>query len=67
MNYQNDKINNEMLRLERQKPITGGAVPLLSYRNDAPKRSMAILRKAVAQTESNVKLEDIKESVNRFI
>ena len=66
MNYQNDKINNEMLRLERQKPTTGGAMPLLSYRDDAPKRSMAILRKAVAQTESDTKLEDIKESVNRF-
>jgi len=61
-------INEEILRIEREKPkhqLIGG-IQLRSLKNDTSKRVMDITRKGVAQTESEVKLEDIKSSVDRF-
>ena len=59
-------INAEFLRIENENPKIFGGVQLRSMPSTAARDVFNMTRKAVAQTESNVKLEDIKTSVDRF-
>jgi hypothetical protein len=58
----NNHINQEMLRLER----VGKGMPLKSYKDDSAKKALAIIRRGIANSEAEEKLEDIKTSVDRF-
>ena len=68
MNSQSNHENNEVLRQEKEKHRLGlsGGMQLRTYKDDSAKKVMAITRRGVAQFEADAKLEDIKESVNRF-
>jgi len=59
-------INAEFLRIENESPKIFGGVQLRSMPSTTARDILNMTRKAVAQTESNVKLEDIKSSVDRF-